>query len=68
MHVSVCRCAGSGMGSPLTETKSADGEIKLSELGDRINLLVPFIRGVICEDPDCQDMVGIAWVEWTCMV
>ena len=40
-----------------------DGEIKLLERGNRINALVPFIKWVIREDPDCQDMIGTAWVE-----
>lgn len=44
--------------------KSADEEIKLLECGDRFNVLVPFIKWVICKDPDCRDMVGTAWVEW----
>lgn len=43
--------------------KSADGEIKLLERGDRLNALVPFIKRVIREDPNNRDMVAAAWVE-----
>lgn len=43
--------------------KSADGEIKLLERGDRIDALVPFIKRVVREDPDSRDMVETAWVE-----